>query len=144
MILPPGVTGFAHRSAPLLPTVEAASFKAAFFAAARECGGRVSGFEDACYPRSYHSGAIAVSGEDIEVLCNTHYPLVGLRSGREFIDLPVLAETLTTFGFVILPATELNAYPDAEALSSLGKGELDQLRYWRPERLGEVIFNEWD
>jgi len=33
---------------------------------------------------------------------------------------------------------------EPELLRDLGRGELDQVKYWNPRRVGDLIFNRWD
>lgn len=44
-----------------------------------------------------------------------------------------------------LSVEELSARCDVDAnLSALGKAELAQIEYWKPQAIKEVIFNFWD
>jgi hypothetical protein len=61
----------------------------------------------------------------------------------EFLDCPELAEALRA-EFCIISKQEACAGIAHELVSQLGEDELAQMRYWRPQRLGDVIFNYWD
>ncbi|WP_156056393.1 hypothetical protein [Streptosporangium roseum] len=62
-----------------------------------------------------------------------------------FLDDPEVLGKLGACGpYRVLGMAEL-ALPVARAdLSELGEVEMDQIRYWRPETVGELAFNFWD
>jgi len=33
---------------------------------------------------------------------------------------------------------------DVDSLSELNTAELDQVKYWKPSRVSEIVFNFWD
>jgi hypothetical protein len=90
--------------------------------------------------------------EHFHVLCNTILPLIGFaQSGApgyfqpEFRDASVLAAAFAEVGgFEVLRAKFLESYPTAELLADLSAVELEQVRYWRPQRIGDIVFNHWD
>ena len=62
-----------------------------------------------------------------------------------FVDVPGLSEALQGAGpFRVLSAQELDAPVRAEALSELAPRERKEIKYWKPRRVGEVLFNFWD
>lgn len=152
MILPKGITGFfkAGREA-ARPATDPKLFARACHFAARAESGSVEVFDPAGIARNYHR-AIARIGDDlIAILCNAHFPLIafanvndgGILQFREATALGVrVKESLSSCEVVSLPL--LNAHPDAENLANLGAAEREQIQYWRPGRLGDIIFNSWD
>jgi len=62
-----------------------------------------------------------------------------------FIDAPLLESALgkKLDGFV-LRASDANRQPTPELISTLEESEKHAADYHRPQRIGEVFFNNWD
>jgi hypothetical protein len=81
------------------------------------------------------------------VLLHVGFPYVVFAAPEDvglpvFLDCDQLAGALAEYN--IIPAATLNAPPNEEALALLSDAEHKDIRYWRPSRLGDVIFNWWD
>jgi hypothetical protein len=149
--LPRGVTGF---DAPN-DSVSAKRFTAACHDAARQVGGRVVEVRDAIERVTPNFDEAWISGSDgseaVRVLCNTHHSIVAFASPAaherdvclELVDCPQLARVLSA-GFRILGGDEAGTEISSEATAQLSDAELDQMRYWNPQRIGDLIFNYWD
>ena len=95
---------------------------------------------------SWNDGA-----EALRVLCNAHHPIVAFASPTahegdthlDFVNCPPLAGLLDA-GFELLTKEEACATIDPQATSELSGSELEQMRYWKPGRVGDVVFNYWD
>jgi hypothetical protein len=62
-----------------------------------------------------------------------------------FIDAPALAEVFQGFGtYEVCSSAELGVPLKPEACTQLGEAELEQVQYWRPHRVGDLVFNFWD
>ena len=58
---------------------------------------------------------------------------------------PCLTEALKHFvPFRVLDTEYLEGSPESHFLQDLWEGEVEQIREWRAQRMGEVIFNDWD
>jgi hypothetical protein len=61
-----------------------------------------------------------------------------------FLDVPslesVLGEKLDGF---VLRAADANRQPTAELIESLEPGEKHAVVHYRPQRFGEILFNDW-
>jgi hypothetical protein len=149
--LPKGVTGF---DAPE-EGVSVKRFTAACHVAVRRIGGQVHQVRPA-YEQvilNFHEALVTLRGrpETVRILCNAHYPIVAFttpaaREGDarlEFTDCPELADLLRA-DFAILTSQEACASVADELVGQLSEDELRQMRYWRPQRIGDVIFNYWD
>jgi len=149
--LPKGVTGF---DAPKRG-VAAKQFASACYAAARHVGGRVHQVRAACerVTSNFHEALMTLrdSPRTVRVLCNAHYPIVAFTPPAayegdvrlEFMDCPELAAALRVEYAVITKQEACTGVAD-ELVAHLGEPELHQMRYWRPLRIGDVIFNYWD
>jgi hypothetical protein len=149
--LPRGITGFDAPKA----GVGVKPFAQACYAAARDIAGHVasirSGADDPS--RNYHEAILKLSqdGEGIRVLCNVHYPIFAFVSAAkssgdlrlDFVDRPDLAKAFPA-DFSVLSAQEASLQVSDELIANLSKAEVEQLRYWRPSCVGELIFNYWD
>ena len=152
MILPRGITGFRDRRAGgAIPAVAPKSFARACHTAARLGGGRVETFDVARYPRNYYRAIIRLREDAVAVLCNAHFPWVAFASvsddgiSHRFIDAPALASRFyEAMPCEVLSPSSLEGPPDAASLNELSAAELEQIRYWEPDRLGDIIFNSWD
>jgi hypothetical protein len=150
-VLPKGVTGFdAPESG-----VSAKRFTAACHAAARRAGAHVHLVRDhaeRATPNFHEAWVTWGDGvEGVRVLCNAHHPIVAFASPAahegdvciEFVDCPQLAGPLSS-EFRVLGKEVAGAGISSEALAQLGKSGLEQMRYWKPQRIGDLIFNFWD
>lgn len=148
MILPEGITGFFGGGRDgMPPIVDPASFVGACHAAARAESGRVERFDPAGVARNHHRAILLMRHGAIAVLCNAHVPLVAFAEASD--DLPlrfVEAEALASrieevMACEIVSRSTLEAHPVADSLANLRAVERGQVQYWRPRRLGEIIFN---
>ncbi len=89
--------------------------------------------------------------DTVRVLCNAHYPIAAFATPPayegdarlEFVDCPELAEALRA-EFSVITRQDACAGVADELIAQLSDDELHQMRYWRPQRIGDVIFNYWD
>ena len=149
--LPKGVTGF---DAPKTG-VPVNRFTAACHAAARQVAGRVLQVRPAYeeVTPNFHEALMTLRGrpEAIRVLCNAHYPIVTFAAPTahegdarlEFMDCPELADAFRA-EFVIMTSHEACSGVADELVAQLGEAELHEMCYWRPQRIGDLIFNYWD
>ncbi len=149
--LPKGVTGF---DAPD-DCVSIKKFKTACHAAARQAKFQLEHVRavDGQVSPNFHEAVVTIlDGSDkVRVLCNAHHPIVAFASPNSFegdlqlrfIDCPELAASLNS-EFSILRASEASAGLSPDAVAQLGESELALMRYWKPKRIGDVIFNYWD
>jgi hypothetical protein len=144
--LPRGVTGF-FAQPDSLPHVDPKLFKAACHVAARNMGAPVRMFEHEGRTSSYL--AAVFDGARIAALCNRFHPYLGfvatdalpVGGGAVFLHSP---PSSSWPGFRVLDPDFLNAELNQGMLSALAPCERDQIRYWKPTKLGNVIFNVWD
>ncbi len=78
-------------------------------------------------------------------------PVTGLRHSADqgqvvldFADCPELGIAFEQFGYKVLPAVELARPLTHEMWQGLAPHERKDVRYFRPERVGDVIYNYWD
>lgn len=149
MKFPYGITGFHFATEPSPPEVNVNQFKQICYGVALRNKGRVIDIQK---PRdaNYYCAEMQLFDKTFFILLNCHYPYVAFASTVEygdisFIEPPTLEKEFSSI-YYVLKSKELNA-PFDESLvenSELNEAELDQISYWKPETIGEIIFNQWD
>jgi hypothetical protein len=61
-----------------------------------------------------------------------------------FACTPAWADAFERGGFRLLDVEELSTPLATADTSELTEAELEQVRYWRPSTVGELMFNWWD
>lgn len=85
-----------------------------------------------------------------KIAINTTYPYYcGVKSLEdwetvEFCDLPKYITELIPNEFTELKSEFLNEPLKSRHITALNKGELEQIKYWKTEKVGNVIFNTYD
>lgn len=137
--------------------VDIRDFRQVCYTVARRTGGEVIGFRiaDGMTP-DFHQGLIAYHDRTIAVACTRDSALLAAAEPRItdfaagfvesgpliFVDAPELTAALAKMpGFRVLTPDELNGPFDATAWPEVLASDID---YWRPESLGEALFNYWD
>lgn len=127
-------------------------FKAACHAAVRAIGGAVLECEGPSAGRNHYRALVELAGPPgrrVWILLNAMDPVLAFaRPGGDlryaFTDEPGLAGVFHG-PCEPVPAAELAAPLDLEAAAPrLAEVERAQARYWRPERVGDLVFNHWD
>ncbi|WP_130849611.1 hypothetical protein [Intestinimonas timonensis] len=147
MILPRGITGFGsiNTNPPLF--LDEKTFRRMCHALAWENGGAVTEVDTDTAVRNFYTAKLSRYDQSVFVLQNIHYPYAAFAqrdtSGRfvltqqpEWLQLPESPVRFLSFD-------ELNQ--DWRSLcGELSSEELEQIRYWNPQMVGEIIFNSWD
>lgn len=147
MILPRGITGFWSVNAAPLPLLDEKAFRQMCHTLSRKNGGAVTELDTDTYPRNFYSAKLSRYDQSIFLLQNIHYPYAAFAqrdaSGRfvltqqpEWLQLPESPVQFLSFD-------ELDQ--DWRSLcGELSPEELDQIHYWNPQTVGEIIYNIWD
>ncbi|MET8835425.1 hypothetical protein ABZV78_16110 [Micromonospora sp. NPDC004540] len=148
MRLPPSATGFGAG----LPGADLPAFLAVCHHAARRVGGTVTRATPAGVTPSFHTVLIDHPGGPITALGHATVPMVAfaqpLPAGDTklaFLDHPDLAVAVGEVSDLrVLTVEALRTPLSAVDLAALRAEEHRQIRYWRPETVGELLFNFWD
>lgn len=108
--------------------------------------------DDAWSVRNFHVVAFGSGEHAAFVLINAHYPVCAFTrqfadSGDpiEFAECPELADAFRRVStFTPIPYPDLLRRPEPEDLANLDRAEMEQVSYWKPETVAEMIFNYWD
>ncbi len=102
---------------------------------------------------TYHAALLAGPEGGVWALRHAHTPLLAFVReltpfSKRFLDLPLLAEPFAQAFFHPLPAAYLNQTliktAEADVLALLDETERSTVRHWSPDKVGDVLFNEWD
>ncbi len=150
MKLPSGVTGFYSLEVESPPQVDWKQFKQLCFQFAFQNGVRIIEFHMPKYPINFYYALVEMLGNRFYILLNEHYPYLAFSSAVEygnikFIDRPDLNNRFSSY-YRILSKRELNTPFNQDNLnkSELNRAELDQITFWKPQTVGQVIFNYWN
>ncbi len=154
IVLPRGVTGFGHSRVTTRPTTRDKQFRAYCYAVAQQLGGAVKTNETAegHSTRSFSCETIQLPDECVAVLLNEQFPLIAMALPAaenwltiDFVEAPALIDEFRKFGcYEVLSLSDVSQRVDDAAISRLFRFEKDQIKYWNPATIGEVIFNFWD
>lgn len=118
---------------------------------ARLSGGRVTGrLEGPAVGRSYYSVLLSIAGESITLLMNPAARLVAcvhgerpVAAGATFMEVPEPG-TFDRAGWMVGSPSDMEMSVSDRDLSALDADEVEQIRYHRPDRIGDVLFNWFD
>jgi len=107
------------------------------------------------YPTSFHWAEVRQGGRKFALLIHKFSPFVALSSALPdyfnlmFFDDPAFAAAAQRIvaPFGILPAYELTrplSDADRVFVTQLSAQHERDMKYWKPDAVGEVIFNWWD
>lgn len=152
MNLPYGVTGFYNSAEEKPPVIDLKKYKELSHGLARKLGGQLVEFEESIYAANFHKAVFQLPQMTLCLVMNSHYPIVAFATAVdamkiEFIDYPAGNEALPE-EFTVFSVSELE-FPVPEDIRKiadwgLNKGEIEQVKYWKPETVGQILFNFWD
>lgn len=156
MKLPYGVTGFYETNHRQPPKMNGQSFKGLCFTLIMHHGGRILDFHEP-QVTNFFEVVVDVFHQRLHLLLNKHYPLFACASWVEyqnmiFMDEPRLSEAFRPY-YQVLGTQELNEPLYIQERSGevvvkneneLNRAELQQIAYWKPKSIGEVLFHFWD
>ena len=147
MILPRGITGLGsiNTNSPLF--LDKKTFRRMCHALARENGGAVTEVDTDTAVRNFYSAKLSRHDQSVFVLQNIHYPYAAF------------ARRDTSGGFIWISQPEWLQLPEGsvrflspseltrdwhDLCGELAPEDLEQIRYWNPQTVGEIVFNTWD
>ncbi|PGK52037.1 hypothetical protein CN918_30060 [Priestia megaterium] len=157
MRLPSGITGFYNTRETRPPSLPAKEIKKQCYAVIQHAGAKVISFSKATYPKNYYTICLQLNNKQLYMLINEHYPFAAFATKLEdgdivFTDCPPLFEACTPYFTVLSQEVLLSPINFRDGLlttrfqldNELTEVEYEQLMYWNPTILGEIIFNSWD
>ena len=147
MILPRGITGFWGTATAPPPHLDEKAFCQMCYSIAMENGGTVTELDTDTYPRNFYSAQIRRHDDAVFILQNIHYPYAAFAQRDGFGGFVLTSQPewfLLSTGLVHFQSlAELNQGWH-NSCGELSSEELGQIRYWRAQTIGEIIFNSWD
>ena len=147
MILPRGITGFWGTATAPPPHLDEKAFCQMCYSIALENGGTVTELDTDTYPRNFYSAKLSRYDQSVFLLQNIHYPYAAF------------AQRDTSGGFIWISQPEWLQLPEGsvrflspseltrdwhDLCGELSPEELEQIQYWNPQTVGEIVFNTWD
>ena len=147
MILPRGITGFWGTDTAPPPHLDEKAFCQMCYSIAMENGGVVTEVDTDTAARNFYSAKLSRYDQSVFILQNIHYPYIAFAqrdaASRFVLISPPDWLQLSDDPVRVLSPNELNQ--DWHGLcGELSPEELEQIRYWNPQTVGEIIFNTWD
>ena len=147
MILPRGITGFWSVNTAPPPFLDEKAFCQMCYSIAVENGGTVAEVDTDTALRNFYSAKLSRYDQSVFLLQNIHYPYGAFAQrgadGRFIFTGPPEWLRLPEGTVRFLSTDELKQ--NCRGLCrELNQGELEQIRYWNPQTVGEIIFNAWD
>lgn len=147
MLLPRGITGFWSVNANQPPFLDEKAFRRMCHALARENGGTVAEVDTDTASRNFYSAKLSRYDQSVFLLQNIHYPYAAFAQrdadGRFIFTGPPERLRLPEGTVRFLSPAELNQNW-CGLCEELSPEELEQVNYWKPQTVGEIIFNTWD
>lgn len=147
MELPNGVTGF-YEGSNEPPKMDSKQLKSLCFNYVKTNGGKILEVWEPRECTNFFDIKVSLRDKSFHILLNEHYPLLAFASDVNFnqinfIDEPSLSELFSSF-YNVLKVEELHNPLFEYQYNNLNKAEVAQIKYWKPQRIGDIIFNFWD
>jgi hypothetical protein len=146
MKLENGITGFYERTNEQPFKEEGKHFKQICFSLINSNRGSVIKFEEPNGTNLFNV-EVLISDKNTHILLNAHYPYIAFASDVQFENIAFIDDVeLSNFFkpyYNILNTHQLNKTM-ASVEMDLNSAELKQIDYWKPTRIGDIIFNYWD
>ncbi len=147
-MLPRGITGFCSIKDPApLQAPDEKCFRRMCYEFARENHGRILEIDTGIMARNFYFAKIQLGDSQLYLLQNICHPYIAFAESLEgervvFADLPVRFGAFA--GSVTLLTTSQLAQDWRPLSQDLGPAEVQQIHTWKPENVGEIVFNFWD
>ena len=147
MILPRGITGFGSINTDPPLFLDEKAFCRMCHALAQENGGAVTEVDTDTAIRNFYSAKVSRYDQSVFLLQNIHYPYAAF------------AQRDTSGGFIWISQPEWLQLPEGsvrflspseltrdwhDLRGELAPEDLEQICYWNPQTVGEIVFNTWD
>jgi hypothetical protein len=147
MLLANGITGFSNGK-PIFPKVDQDEFKSVCYRISNTLQFRIEEFDFNLIGKNFYIAKIKFEGEILNILVNAQYPVMGFATEINAFNIQYADnERLKTefeYYYSVLSFSELEKPIDNDDYILLNDVEREQIAYYKPETLGEIIFNYWD
>lgn len=147
-LLPRGITSFGDWIKNPEPEVSPVDFKRLVYALAAENRMEVSNVDVSVTGKNFYWAEFRKNGNSFCLLENMQHPFVAFVERVAFGSLPFLDKPNAFRLPEVYGITWLNSHILNQSwrghIGALDQAELDQIRFWKPKTVGDVIFNFWD
>lgn len=154
MLLIDGISGFFIEDS---PKFELLNFKRLCYSLANDTKGKLLYLEEPHVAQNFFRAELSLENGSIFILLNGSYPYIAFASSVSYFNIEFIDHSLSSVvdvlynEFRVLSANELNRRLIIDEKThnvlnknSLNKAEIKQILHWKPQTVGEVIFNFWD
>ena len=146
-MLPKGITGFWSVKTGAPPFLDEREFRRMCHTLARKSDGAATEIDTNTAARNFYLAGLSRFGQSVFLLQNIHYPYAAF------------ARRDTSGGFIWISQPEWLQLPEGsvrflspseltrdwhDLCGELSPEELEQIHYWNPQTVGEIVFNTWD
>lgn len=147
MKLPRGITGFFDEQAGL-QMIDLKKFRSLCYDVSLQSDIVLISVKEAVYPTNYICAKFSVNNQPIQILLNAYYPLLAAAVITEqehivFCEVPKEFNALTTH-YQPITLEELEKELTDLYVQELSEVEREQIKFWSPKTVGEIIFNTWE
>ena len=144
-MLPNGITGFRDLKDPYIPEQEKRIFQRFCYSIATRYHCEVLSFDLDLASKNFYSAEIKTEQGRFYLLENAYYPWIAFAKNLdvteiEFVESPFNL-TDPSVNVLTLPELEQSWH---DIVGELNKAELEQIKYWKSNIIGDIIFNFWD
>ena len=95
--------------------------------------------------KNFYSAEIKTERGRFYLLENAYYPWIAFAKSYNFTKIKFIENpfSITNAGICVLTLSELQQ-DWHNIVGELNKAELKQIEYWKPNTVGDIIFNFWD
>ncbi len=151
MIVRKGITSFfQHRT---IPEFSFGEFKDIVRSCVAPIGFTIHSLTERGVTPNFHTAALERFNDQFTILAHSTYPIIAfaepLKPGiceLRFRDANSIAKRITdSYPNVTIASTkELLRRIDISDIEQLNRAEREQIKYWKPQTIGELAFNWWD
>ena len=144
-MLPKGITGFCDLDHLYVAGQEKKGFQKMCYYIATCYYCTIASFDFDLTGKNFYFAEIKTKQGSLYLLENAYYPQIAFAKNCDFTGIELIESLfdLTEQNIYMLTLSELgqNWYG---FVSQLGEAEQEQIKYWKPKTIGDIIFNFWD
>ena len=144
-MLPNGITGFRDLKDPCIPEQKKRVFQRFCYSIANRYHCMVLSFDFDLTSKNFYSAEIKTEYGRLYLLENAYYPWIAFAKNLDFTRIEFIESPFdiidTNVNVLTLPELEQSWH---DIVGELSKAELEQIKYWKPNTVGDIIFNFWD
>ena len=117
---------------------------------AREAGGQVLETDETLLCKNFYAAMLLLPAGPCCLLRNAYFPCIAFSASSDpdadaFVDSPISPESPLLSQYRLMQPVDLSARcTEAGVLRCLSPAELAQIRHWKPQTIGQILFNQWD